>query len=299
MRRTVHSHERLIIGEIRRGVPMNHEFIQYRVTDQIAHVILDRPRYRNAQSRQLLEELDQAFEVAVNDSQVKVIILSASGDHFSAGHDLGTEDEKTDLQRRPMGEGLRGRYQRSRGLYVDFTLRWRDLPKPTIAVVQGYCIFGGWMIASAMDLVFAASDAMFLGTNFQYFSIPWDIHPRKAKEILFESRFIDGTEACDLGLVNHVYARDTVLEEAVAYAKRVALNDAFQLRMIKQAINQAQDSQGFKSHIDAAHNLHMLSSTAEKDPDFALGKPAGKRRPMVQQALKNYEIRRQQQQREQ
>ena len=175
---------------------MNYEFIQYRVSDRIAHVTLDRPGYRNAQSRQLLEELDLAFDDAANDSEAKVIILSANGDHFSAGHDLGTEDEKADLERRPMAEGLRGRYKRSRDLYVDFTLRWRDLPKPTIAVVQGYCIFGGWMIASAMDLIFAASDAMFLGTNFQYFSIPWDIHPRKAKEILFESRFVDGLKSC-------------------------------------------------------------------------------------------------------
>lgn len=275
---------------------MNYEFIQYRVADQIAHVLLDRPRYRNALSRQLLEELDLAFEDATNDTAVRVIVLSANGDHFSAGHDLGTEDEKADLEQRPMADGLRGRYKRSQDLYLDFTLRWRDLPKPTIAVVQGYCIFGGWMIASAMDLVFAANDAMFLGTNFQYFSIPWDIHPRKAKEILFESRFIDGTEACDLGLVNRVYTRDVLLEEAVAYAKRVASNDTFQLRMIKQAVNLAQDSQGFRTHISAAHNLHMLSSAAEKDPDFALGKTSGNRRPMVQQALKNYQNRQIQQQ---
>ena len=275
---------------------MNYEFIQYRVADQIAHVLLDRPRYRNALSRQLLEELDLAFEDATNDTAVRVIVLSANGDHFSAGHDLGTEDEKADLEQRPMAGGLRGRYKRSQDLYLDFTLRWRDLPKPTIAVVQGYCIFGGWMIASAMDLVFAANDAMFLGTNFQYFSIPWDIHPRKAKEILFESRFIDGTEACDLGLVNRVYTRDVLLEEAVAYAKRVASNDTFQLRMIKQAVNLAQDSQGFRTHISAAHNLHMLSSAAEKDPDFALGKTSGNRRPMVQQALKNYQNRQIQQQ---
>ena len=278
---------------------MNYKFIQYRITDRIAHVILDRPGYRNAQSRQLLEELDLAFDDAANDSEAKVIILSANGDHFSAGHDLGTEDEKADLERRPMAEGLRGRYKRSRDLYVDFTLRWRDLPKPTIAVVQGYCIFGGWMIASAMDLIFAARDAMFLGTNFQYFSIPWDIHPRKAKEILFESRFVDGQEAYELGLVNRVYAKETLLEEAITYANRVALNDTFQLRMIKQAVNQAQDTQGFRAHIGAAHNLHMLSSTAEKDPGFTLSKPTGKRRPMVQQALENYEIRRVQQQRDQ
>ncbi len=279
---------------------MKYQFIQYQVADQIAHITLNRPRYLNAQSRQLLEELDKALDQATIDSEAKAIVLSASGDHFSAGHDLGTEEEKADLLQRPIDEGLRGRYSRSRDLYVDFTLRWRDLPKPTIAVVQGYCIFGGWMIASAMDLVFAADNAMFLGTNFQYFSIPWDIHPRKAKEILFESRFVDAHEARELGLVNQVYAKETVLKEATAYAGRIALNDTFQLRMIKQAVNQAQDTQGFKAHIGAAHNLHMLSSTAETDPGFALeNKTHQKRRPMVQQALENYEIRKRQQQQEQ
>ena len=59
-----------------------------------------------------------------------------------------------------------------------------------------------------MDIIFAADDAMFLGANFQYFSIPWDIQDRKAKEILFESRFIDAAEALELGLVNRVVQRE-------------------------------------------------------------------------------------------
>ena len=75
------------------------------------------------------------------------------------------------------------------------------------------------------------------------------------------------------------------------YAARVAENDPFQLRMIKLAINQAQEPQGFTSHIYGAHALHMLSSTGEADPDYALKKPGGKRRPMVQRAFENYERR--------
>ena len=227
--------------------------------------------------------------MATEDDRVKVIILTGEGEHFSAGHDLGTAEERGDQEQRPMQEGVRGRYRRSRQLYVDYNLRLRDTPKPTIAVVRGYCIFGGWMIASAMDMIFAAEDAMFLGTNFQYFSAPWDLHPRKAKEIFFESRFIDANEALDLELVNRVYPAQTVLHETEEYARRVAENDSFQLRMIKQAINQTQDTQGFRTSIGAAHNIHILSSTGESDPDFELDKPKTKRRPMVEQALKNYE----------
>ncbi len=250
---------------------------------------MDRPDVRNAQSRQLLEELDDAFATAVADRDVVVIALFGAGEHFSAGHDLGSSQELADRITRPLQEGLRGRFDHSREHFVDKTLRWRNLPKPTIAAVHGYCIYAGWMIASAMDILYAAEDAMFLGANFQYFSIPWDIHPRKAKELLYESRFIDAREAQKLGLVNRIFPTEDLDKELMAYAQRVARNDPFQLRMIKQAVNQVQDAQGFSGHITAAHAMHILSSEGEKDPDYALAVPEGARRPMVQRAFENYE----------
>ena len=269
---------------------MRYETILYDVQERVALVTLNRPQYRNAQSRLLLEELDAALAQANKDREVGVIVVRGAGEHFSAGHDLGTPEEKADAEARPIEAGIRGRYERSHELFVDFSLRWRNLSKPTVAVVEGYCIFGGWMIASAMDIIYAAEDAMFLGSNFQYFTIPWDMHPRKAKELLYESRFIDGVEAAELELVNRVFPADVLMDEAMAYATRVAQNDPFQLRMIKLAVNQAQDAQGFQGHINAAHAYHLLSATGEGDPGFAL-KKVGKRRPMVQRAHENYERR--------
>ena len=267
-----------------------YEDIEYRVDAHVALVLVNRPAYRNAQSRRLLKELDAAFGRAVDDSNVRVIVLHAAGEHFSGGHDLGSPDEQADRHARPLEAGLRGRYAHSREHYVTKTLRWRELPKPTLAAVQGYCIFAGWMVASAMDIIFAADDAMFLGANFQYFSIPWDMHPRKAKELLYESRFIDAPEALDLGLVNRIVPRARLLEETLDYAHRIAANDPFQLRMIKLAVNQMQDQQGFAAHISSAHALHMLSSEGEKDPDYALKVPEGRRRPMVERAFENYTL---------
>jgi len=268
---------------------MKYRDIEYRIDGGVAVVTTNRVRYRNAQSRRLLEELDDAFRAAVDDAAVRVIVLTAAGEHFSGGHDLGSPDELADREQRPLQAGLRGRYAHSREHFVDKTLRWRDLPKPTLAAVQGYCIFAGWMVASAMDIVFAADDAMFLGANFQYFSIPWDVHPRRAKELLYESRFIDAREALELGFVNRVVPRADLLDETMEYAHRIAANDPFQLRMIKLAMNQLQDQQGFAAHISAAHALHMLSSEGEKDPDYALKVPEGRRRPMVERAFENYE----------
>ena len=78
----------------------------------------------------------------------------------------------------------------------------------------------------------------------------------------------------------------------IEYAERIALNDPFQLRMMKLAVNQVQDSQGFAGHITAAHHMHILSSEGEKDPDYALTVPPGQRRPqrrpMVERAFENY-----------
>ena len=269
---------------------MQYEDIVYDTVGHVARITLNRPEYRNAQSRRLREEMDHAFDRAGEDVNVRVIVLRGEGDHFSAGHDLGTPEELADREARPPEEGLRGRYKRTWDSNIDKTLRWRNLPKPTIAAVQGYCIFGGWIIASAMDVIFAADDAQFLGTNFQYFSVPWDIGVRKAKELMFESRFIDEQEAEQLGLVNRVVPVDRLDEEVMAYAERVAQNDPFQLRMIKLAINQAQDAQGFTPHIYGAHALHMLSSVGESDPAFERPEIEGRRRPMVQRAVENQRI---------
>ena len=269
---------------------MAYQTVAYEVVNNVARITANRPPVRNAQSRRLLEELDDAFRVASEDTAVHVVALFGAGDHFSGGHDLGTPDELADREQRPLQAGLRGRFDHSREQFVDKTMRWRNVPKPTIAGVQGYCIFGGWIIASAMDIIYAADNAMFLGSNFQYFSVPWDMHPRKAKELLYESRFVDAAEAAELGLVNRVVAPESLQDEVIAYAERIARNDPFQLRMIKLAVNQMQDTQGFHAHITAAHLMHISSSQGERDPDYALNVPEGRRRPMVERAFEHYRL---------
>ena len=270
---------------------VTHEEVTYELVGHVARISLNRPQYRNAQNRLLLEALDDAMERAEEDTEVRVIVVRGEGESFSAGHDLGTAEELADLEQRPYEEGLRGRYKRSWDRNVENTLRWRNVSKPTIAAVHGHCIFGGWMIASAMDVIFAAEGAQFLASNFQYFSVPWEIGGRKAKELLFEARFISGTEAHDLGLVNRVMPADQLEAEAMSYAERVAQNDPFQLRMTKLAVNQVQDSQGFSAHINAAHALFMLSSIGEGDPAAALpDRERTHRRPMVQRALDNQKL---------
>jgi enoyl-CoA hydratase len=266
---------------------MDYTTIIYDKQDRVAKLILNRSRYKNAQSRIMLEEMDHAFAAANADDDVRVIILSGAGEDFSSGHDNGTPEEKEDRQQRPFPQGVAGEYGRSRQIFLDNTLRWRDLAKPTIAQVQGWCIFGGYMFAAAMDLIVASDDAKFLPALLQYFSLPWDVSPRKAKEILFQSRFLDAEEACRLGLVNMVVPRARLEEETLALASRIAETDPFMLRMVKWAVNSAQDTMGFSTSIKSAHSNQMLLRVSGLMRDKMQGKELQNvPNPLVEQALK-------------
>src|ERR1700730_17118380 len=104
---------------------MKYEAILYEKHGAVAKVITNRPRYKNAQSRLMIEEIDHAFAAANADEEIRLIILAGAGDTFSSGHDIGTPEEREDMRRR-----LRGEYALSRHLFLDMTLRWRDLDKP-------------------------------------------------------------------------------------------------------------------------------------------------------------------------
>jgi enoyl-CoA hydratase len=237
--------------------------ISYSVDGGVARLVLNRPHYRNAQSRILREEMDSAFAAAEKDDSVHVLVLSGAGDHFSSGHDLGTPEEMADRENRPRKDGVHGRYEDRWDLNVANTFRWRDFPKPTIAQVQGYCIYGGWLIASAMDIIVASDDAKFLPSLVQYFSIPWDMHIRQAKEILFTRKFISAEKALEIGFVNHVVPRSELESTTNELAATIAEQDIFSLRMLKEAINSAQDAQGFRHSIRTAFAFHMLKSEDE------------------------------------
>lgn len=228
----------------------------------VTKIIMNRPRYYNAQSWRLREEMDDAFNRAVDDEKVGAIVLSGNGKHFSVGHDIGTKEDKAYRNEQGHdGTDRMSHYRQQRAINVENTLRWRNLPKPTIAMIQGYCIFGGWMIASAMDILFAHEDALFLPTHFQYFCVPWDIGPRRAKEIIFEHRFMTAWEAFEHGFINRVLSTEKLEEETIAYAERVAknyLDQPFRVRMAKFSINHMMDAMGFSAEIETAFHSYSL-----------------------------------------
>jgi len=268
---------------------MEHKHIIYQ-PGKVARIILNRPRYLNAQSRLMREEMDDAFARAVDDDEVGAIVLSGAGDHFSSGHDLGTPEEMAERQERGFPTDRFGRYKRTRAITLENSLRWRNVPKPTIAMVHGYCIFGGWIFAAAMDIIFASEDALFLPSHVQYFSIPWDIGPRKAKEIMFEHRFMTAWEAYQHGLVNRVFTREKLEQETLAYAERVAencLRDPVRIRTAKFSVNHMMDTMGYTAELEAAYQsyfiaIEMRNGDAERDDKGGIAQTS--------MALKNLEL---------
>jgi len=253
----------------------NWEHILYEEpAESIARIVLNRPDSRNAQDTQLLYELNEAYDRATQDERVKVIITAANGKHFSSGHDL-REREHLESQDRydPVTTatgyhraGAEGRQAREEEIYTGFCERWRNIPKPTIAAVQGRCIAGGLMLCWPSDIIMASDDAVFedvtvmLGIpGVEFFAHPYEVGPRKAKEMLFAGAQIGAEEARMLGMVNHVVPRDQLAEQTLALAKQIALRPSFALKLAKQAVNNAQDAQGRHAAQTAAFAMHHLA----------------------------------------
>jgi enoyl-CoA hydratase len=249
------------------------EKLHFAVTDGVARITLARPEYRNAQSVQLVEELDRAFSKARHDDDVRAVVLDGEGSSFSAGHDLGSPEESEEIEYRSKA-GIRAVGSRSWDLYSETTMRWRDLPKPTIAAVQGHCIYAGWSLASAMDIVIAADDARFLPHLSEFFSLPWIVGTRRAKEILMLERTLDAAEALALGMVTEVVPAAELTNRAMQLATEIAARDPAMMRLIKGAVNAVEDTMGFQASVRTgqAYNVlgyfggHLEEMAAADDP---------------------------------
>jgi enoyl-CoA hydratase len=250
------------------------EVVLYEVQNQIAIVTMNRPEYNNAQNSKMTYALDKALQLACNDDDVKVIVLAGEGKHFSAGHDIGTPGRDVDQSferthlwydhvNKPGGEFL---YAREHEVYLGMCRRWRELPKPTIAMVQGACVAGGLMLAWVCDLVIADERAFFsdpvvrMGIpGVEYFAHVHELNARIAKEFLFTGERMSAQRAYEMGMVNRVVPTDKLREETLAMAGRIAQMPRLGLQLTKQVINNAEDLMGKRSTMDMAFGLHHFA----------------------------------------
>ena len=254
---------------------MTDEVVRYERTGAVATVTMNRPRYRNAQNSAMTYALDAAFERAVNDDEVSVIVLAGAGEHFSAGHDIGTPGRDVDVSfdRKAVlwwdhvdKSGGDQRFARESEVYLGMCRRWREIPKPMIAMVQGACIAGGLMLAWVCDLIVAAEDAFFADPvvrmgipGVEYFAHPWVLGPRTAKEVLFTGDRFSAQRAYEWGMVNRVVPRDELQDTVSGLAERIAQMPRFGLALAKKAVNQSEDQMGMRSGMDSVFGLHHLA----------------------------------------
>src|SRR5215471_16392723 len=182
--------------------------------EHVARIVLNKPETRNSQDTLLLYELNDAFDVAAQDNNVKVIILAANGPHFSSGHDLREKNSYEKMSEfRTVGTwcgftcaGAEAQMAREKEIYIGFCERWRNIPKPTIAAVQGKVVAGGLMLIWPCDIIIAADNAEFMDNTVamgvcgaEFFHHPWELGVRRAKEMLYTSEAVSADDALRLG----------------------------------------------------------------------------------------------------
>lgn len=239
--------------------------VTYATEGPVAVISLNRPQQANAQNKELLIELDKAWDRAAEDDQVKVIVLRANGKHFSSGHDLSNSNAQSQFEQDKAESGMMKLYMHERKHFLGFSRKWRDIPKPSIAVVQGSCIAAGMMLCWPCDLILAADNAVFrdpvvmMGIGgVEYHGHTWELGPRKAKEMLFTASSITAEEARELGMVNRVIPLAELDSQAMEMAFHIAKMPAFGLAMAKRAVNQTLDIMGQYSAIQSVFDIHSM-----------------------------------------
>jgi enoyl-CoA hydratase/carnithine racemase len=240
---------------------MDTTFIDYRADGRIATITLNRPEAANAQTLPMLDDLDEAWRRAADDDDVRVIILQANGKHFSSGHDIKAVGDDDDA---PPSWTLADIYGIEARRFLEYSLRWRNIPKPSIAAVQGVCIAGGLLLAWPCDLIVAADNAKFsdpvvnLGIGgVEYHGHTWEWGARRAKEMLFTGRAMTAEEAERIGMVTKVVPLDALHAETRALAEEIATKHPFALRQAKRAVNQTLDVIGFYAAVQSVFDVHQ------------------------------------------
>ena len=246
--------------------------VRYAVEGHVCTLTMDRPEVANAQNTELIDDLDAAFDAAGADDEVRVVVLTGAGRHFSSGHDLKAlvGDVEAD-EWRLLRETPEGKFEHEKVMYFDRCLRIRDFPKPTIAAVNGSCVAAGLMLACMCDLIVATDDAVFsnpvlrmTGAAVEILVEPWEMPARKAKEFLLASEKLSAADAERLGMVNRVVPADRLLTEAHELAEQVARVPPATAQVVKRSINKTLDLMGQRDawdyHFMAHHWMHNTAT---------------------------------------
>lgn len=177
-------------------------------------ITLNRPKTHNAQSPDLLRELEKVVMDTRDRKEIRAVVLGGNGKSFSSGHDLNAAAVNPEYRRNL--QSVEGRMWQEAELFVRPVEMLRDLPMPVVCRVHGYCMAAALMLMSAADLVVASDDATFSSKvtrdqgadDVELPTVAWELGERRAKQMLWMSEGLSAEQALQMGLVNWVVPRD-------------------------------------------------------------------------------------------
>ena len=244
------------------------DILYEKTNDGIAKITIDRPEVRNAFRPQTVKEMLAAFELAHEDPEVGVIILTGKGDlAFCSGGDQKVRGHA----------GYVGADGVPRLNVLDLQRKIRSIPKPVVAMVAGYAIGGGHVLHVVCDLTIAADNARFGQTGPKVGSFDGGlgssylariVGQKKAREIWYLCRQYDAEQALEMGLVNTVVPLAELEAETLKWAREIMQHSPLALRCLKAALNA--DCDGQMGLLDMAGNstlLYYMSEEAKEGRD--------------------------------
>jgi naphthoate synthase len=244
--------------------------IEYHVAEGIAKITINRPEKRNAFRPQTVTELIKAFDMARDDNEVGVVILTGKGDlAFCSGGDQSIRGDDGYIGDDEVAQKGIGRLN-----VLDLQVQIRRLPKPVIAMIAGFAIGGGHVLHVVCDLSIAADNAKFGQTGPRVGSfdggygsslLSRQIGLKRAKEVWFMARQYDAKTALEWGLVNSVVPLADLEKETVKWAKEMLQHSPLSLRLLKASFNASDDGlAGIQQLAGDATLLYYMSEEAQE-----------------------------------
>jgi enoyl-CoA hydratase/carnithine racemase len=245
---------------------VDYQDVTYAVDDRVAVITLNRPDRMNAFGQQLRKEFPDAVARADKDPEVRVIIVNGAGGRaFSTGYDqkesAGTDKHKSVAEWR---ERMNSAYQ--------FTRCVLDCTKPTIAVIEGYCLAGAMELAQMCDIRYCSDDARFgaIEARFSHglatMIMPW-IVGHHCRELIYTGDMFDAKEALRIGLVTRVYAKPDLARETLKIAKRMSRVATSCLQWNKRALNETFEIMGQRAALHYGVEAAAIMD-AQSSPEY-------------------------------
>jgi enoyl-CoA hydratase len=239
---------------------MAYEFILTEIRGHVGLVQIDRPKQLNALNEQTMDELTSACLAFDTDARIGAIVITGNARAFAAGADIKQmmEARVVDMLRNP---------------FIDYWDRLRQVTKPLIAAVSGYCLGGGNELAMACDLIVASETAVFGQPEINLGVIPGAggtqrltnaVGKAVAMEMILNDRRLSAQEAYQWGLINRVAPSERYLDEAVELGNQIAARAPVAIRLAKEAINHAFESGLGEGLAFERHLFYMLFATQDQ-----------------------------------